>query len=148
MFGLIPRREREMVGHPLPRLRDEFKTLFDRVFDGWPLLYEPLAEREPFWGLEMKETDREVAVRAEIPGFELADLDVELRKGRLIIKAEKKFEVEKKEEKEYAERRYERFVDLPVEVDPEKIEATYRAGVLEVHLPKKEEVKGRHITVK
>lgn len=148
MFGLIPRRERETVGYPVPRLRDEFKTLFDRVFNGWPLLYEPLAEREAFWGLEVKETDKEVIVRAEIPGFELADLDVELLRGRLIIKAEKKLEVEKKEEKEYTERRYERFVDLPVEVDPEKIEATYRAGVLEVHLPKMEEAKGVRVTVK
>ena len=96
MFALIPRREKENVGYPLPRLRYEFKTLYDRLFNGWPMLFEPLTEREHFWNLEVNETEKEMVVRAEVPGFEPADLDVELRNGRLIIKAEKKHEVEKK----------------------------------------------------
>jgi HSP20 family protein len=150
MFGLIPRREKEKVGYPMPRVRDEFKTLYDRLFNGWPMVFEPLAEAEHFWNLEMNETEKEVIVRAEVPGFEPADLDVELRKNRLIIKAEKKHEVEKKEEKEYeyAERRYERFVELPVAIEAAKVEATYRNGVLEIHLPKTEEAKGLRVPVK
>jgi len=149
MFGLIPRREKEKFGYPM-RLRDEFKTLYDRLFNGLPMMIEPLIEPEHFWNLDVNETEKEVIVRAEVPGFEPADLDVELRKNRLIIKAEKKHEVEKKEEKEfeYAERVYERFVDLPVAVETAKVEATYRNGVLEVHLPKTEEAKGHRVTVK
>ena len=149
MFGLVPRREKEKVGYPIPRFRDEFKALYDRFFNGWPMLFEPLMEPEHFWGLEVKEAEKEVVVRAEVPGFEAADLDVELRNNRLIITAEKKREVKEKEKGfEYAERRYERFVELPVEVEAAKVEATYRNGVLEVHLPKTEEAAGRRIPVK
>jgi HSP20 family protein len=126
-----------MVGLPIPRLRDEFKALYERLFNGWPMLFEPLAEPEHFWGFEVKEAEKEVIGRAEVPGFEAADLDVELRNNRLIITAEKKREVnEKEKDYEYAERRYERFVGLPVAIEPAKVEATYRNGVLEVHLPK------------
>jgi HSP20 family protein len=149
MFGLIPRREKERVGLPMPRLGDEFKALYERFFNGWPMLFEPVAEAEHFWGLEVKEVGKEVVVRAEVPGFEAADLDVELRNNRLLITAEKKREAKEKEKGyEYAERRYERFVELPVEIEPAKVEATYRNGVLEVHLPKTEEAKGWHVPVK
>jgi HSP20 family protein len=149
MFGLVPRREKEKVGYPIPRLPDEFKALYDRFFNGWPMLFEAFPEPEHFWGLEVKEAEKEVVVRAEVPGFEAADLDVELRNNRLIVTAEKKREAKEKEKGfEYAERRYERFVELPVEVEAAKVEATYRNGVLEVHLPKTEEAAGRRIPVK
>jgi HSP20 family protein len=149
MFGLIPRREKESFGYPVPRLRDEFKTLYDRFFNGFPMVFEPFIEREHFWNLDVNETEKEVVVRAEIPGFEPADLDVELRNNRLFIKAETKHEVEKKESGyEYAERRYERFVELPAEVALAKVEANYRNGVLEVRLPKTEEAKGLRVPVK
>ena len=144
MFGLMSRKE-----YPMPRPRDEFKALYDRFFGGWPMLFEPLVEPERLWGLEVKDAEKEVLVRAEIPGFEAADLDVELWNNRLTIKAEKKHEKEEKENGyEYAERRYERFVELPVESDPAKVAATYRNGVLEIHLPKTEAAKALHIPVK
>jgi HSP20 family protein len=154
MFGLIPTRERKKVGYPLTELHDEFKALYDRVFGGWPVLFEPYMAPERFWGLEMKETEKEVVVRAELPGFEPAEVEVEMRETRLSIRAEKKpKEVEKKpkEEKkptELARFCYERFVELPVAVVPEKAEACYRNGVLEVHLPKTEEEPIRRIPVK
>jgi HSP20 family protein len=149
MFGLKPRKEVEKVGYPVPRLRDELKALYDRFFNGWPMLFEPLPEPPRFWDLEVKETEKEVIVRAEVPGFEAKDLDVEFRNNRLVIKAKKKHEAEVKEKGyECAEHCYERFVELPVEVDPAKVEATYRNGVLEVHLPKMEEAVNRRIPVK
>jgi HSP20 family protein len=134
-----------MVGYPMPRLRDEFGMLADRLFRGWPALFEPLVEPDRFWNLALTDTEKEVVVRAEMPGFEAADLEVELRNNRLLIKAEKKRE-EKGEE--YTERRYERVVDLPVETDLAKVEAAYRNGVLEVHLPKTEAATGRRIPIK
>jgi HSP20 family protein len=145
MFGLIPRKEK--VGYPMPALRNEFKTLYDRFFGGWPMIFESM-EPENFWGLEIKELEKEVVVRAEIPGFETAEIEIELLKNRLMIKAEKKHEMKEKEKREeYVERRYERFVELPVEVETTKVEATYRNGVLEVHLPKTEEAKAHRIPV-
>lgn len=111
---------------------------------------EPLTEPEHFWGLEVKDAEKEVIVRAEIPGFEAVDLDVELRKNRL-IKAAKEFAPEEKKpaaaNAEWRVRRYERMVELPVAINPEKVEAHYLNGVLEVHLPKLEEPKGRRVPV-
>jgi HSP20 family protein len=146
MFALTPWREKEMTAFPLPRLGNEFNTLFNRVFGGWPMLFERHLEPEHFWGLEVNEVEKEVIVRAEIPGFEAPEIELELRNNRLIVKAEKKHEVAEKGY-EYAERRFERFVELPVEVEPAKVEATYRNGVLEVHLPKTEAAAGRRIPV-
>jgi len=153
MFGLIPHREREKVGYPMTELHDEFKALYDRIFGGWPVLFEPYAAPERFWGLELKEAEKEVVVRAELPGFEPAEVEVELRENRLAIRAEKKPKAEEKkpeEEKkptEFARYRYERFVELPVAVVPEKAEACFRNGVLEVHLPKADEEAIRRIPV-
>jgi HSP20 family protein len=147
MFGLIPRREREKVGYAVPRLRDEFKALYNRFFNGWPMLFEPYPQWEHFWGFEVKDVEKEVIVRAEIPGFEAEELNVELRNNRLFIKAGKK-RGEKEKDYEYTERRYERVVELPFGIDPAKVEAIYRNGVLEVHLPKMEEAMGRCIPVK
>jgi HSP20 family protein len=149
MFAVRPRKEKELVGFPLPVLRNEFKTLYDRLFGGLPALFEPIMGTEHVWDLEVKETEKDVVVRAEVPGFEAAELEVELRNNRLFIKAEKKHEVGEKEKGyEYTEKRYERFVELPVETDPKKVEATYRNGVLEIHLPKTEEAAGHRIPVK
>jgi HSP20 family protein len=146
MFGMIPRRETERFGYPMPRLRDEFNVLYDRFFNGWHMLLEPDSELERFWGFEVMDAEKEVVVRVEIPGFEAADLDVELRNNRLIINAGNKHE--EKEGTKYTERRYERVVELPVETDPAKVEATYRNGVLEVHLPKTGGATGRRIPIK
>jgi HSP20 family protein len=147
MFGLIPRKEKEKVGYPLTRLQNEFKALYDRLFGAWPMLFEPPMEPETFWGFELENAEKELVVRAELPGFELEELNLELRKNLLIIKAEKK-PVEEKKGVEVPKRFYERVVELPVEVEPTKVVATYRNGMLEVHLPKTEEAKGLHIPVK
>jgi len=148
MFGLTPVKEKPN-GYPTGRMRNEFKALQDRLFDSWPTLFEPISDRELFWSLDMTETDKELVVQAEIPGFEATDLDVELRNNHLIIKAEKKQETGDKEKGfNFAKRRYDRIVALPVKIEPAKVEATYRNGVLEVHMPKAEEAKGLRVPVK
>jgi len=147
MFALKPWTENELAGYRLPAMRNEFRTLFDRFFNGWPMLVEPNLELEHFWNLEVMEAEKEVIVRAEVPGFEAPELHVELLKNRLIIKAVTKPETKETGAK-YVERRYERIVELPVETDPAKVAATYRNGVLEVHLPKAEAAKALRIPVK
>jgi len=139
MFGLVPWRETEK-DLPLMNLRNEFKTLYDRLVHGWPVPFEPILTRERVWGLELEETDKELIVRAELPGFESEEVEVHLRNNELLLKAAKKIEAKDKEKEPKAAeyRRYERLVMLPVEIDPEKVEALYRNGVLEIHLPRKE----------
>jgi HSP20 family protein len=154
MFGLTPWRKAnggKAMMEPVERLRNEFKALYDRFFGNWPALGEfPAWEAAYPWELEVKETEKEFIVRAEVPGFEPEEIELKLLGERLFIKAEHKIAKEKKEgeaEEKYF-RRYERVVTLPAATVPEKVEAKYHNGVLEVYLPRTEEAMGRVIPVK
>jgi len=144
MFGIAPWRKPE-AAYPLT-MREEFKTLFDRVFGNWPMAFEP---EENFWNLNMEETEKEVLVRAEVPGFEPEEFEVSVHGERLLIKAEHKVEEkEKKVGRTYGHLRYERYMTLPAPVEVAKAEALYRNGILELKLPKTEEAKPHKIEVK
>jgi HSP20 family protein len=152
MFNLIPWRRRETTrsDNPLALLRNEFDSLFDR-FLGWtnPMALDEWSGQNG-WGLEMKDEDKELVVRAEAPGFEAEDFDVQVQGNVLTIRAQRKQETGKKDEDNfaYSERRLERSVTLPAEIDHDKVQATYRNGILELHLPKSPEAQGRRIEVK
>jgi len=93
--------------------------------------------------------DKEIIVRAELPGFEPAEVRVELLGEVLTVEAEHREAAEKTAEA--AERTYahmRREITLPAGVEAERIEATYRNGVLEIHLPRTPEAVGRRIEVK
>jgi HSP20 family protein len=147
MFGLMPWREdRGRSGglmHPLERMRDEFDQLFNRFFGGWR---EPVqGERGPgrFWDFDVTEDDKEMVVRAEMPGFDLNDINVQVRGDQLSIWGEKKQQGE--HEQRYG--RFRRTVTLPPGVDTDKAQATFQNGLLELHLPIKEEARARRIPV-
>jgi HSP20 family protein len=143
MFGLMPRR-REKGLEFLPR---EFASLFHRALPAWPVPLEPLWEMIEPWGFTVEENVKEVVVRAEVPGFEPGEIDVLLTGEVLTIRAEHK---EKKGEVPVEGRhgKLERTVTLPAGIVPEKIEARYHNGVLEVHVPKVPEPLPRRIEVK
>jgi HSP20 family protein len=155
MFALMPWTKRTTA--PLPRaetpfrwLPEEFENLFNRFLTSWPVLETP--EWPYRWGLTMEEKEKEVVVRVELPGFTPEEIKVELLGERLLVEAEHKEPVEKKEKEETKEERtyahVKRELTLPPEVEMEKAEASYRNGVLEVHLPRKPEAAGRRIEVK
>jgi len=160
MFHLTPWRKGEKAGmtesrrdnYPLARMREEFESLFDRFFGNLPAAGEGW-DFEHGWALDVDDSGKYVVVRAETPGFEAKDFDVEMSGNVLHIRAEQKHE-EKKEEKEkggYTERhyaRFERLVTLPEHIDRDKVEASYRNGVLEVRVPKTAEAQGKRIEVK
>jgi HSP20 family protein len=151
MFSLIPwRRERTPAGTLIPReepfrlMRREFESLFDRFFGGLPEVYPEV------WGLETEEKPEEVVVRAELPGFELPEINVLVTGETLTIEAEHK-EPEPKEGEEVGERRSARMrktMTLPAGIEAAKVEARYHNGVLEVHLPRTPEARPRKIEVK
>jgi HSP20 family protein len=161
MFNLIPWKKkskakgRELApyqSHPLMELRDEFDSLFDRFLTRWA---EPFGEElglGRFWAADVEDNEQEVVVKAEVPGFEPGELDVQVSGNVLTLKAEKKEERKGKEgDGHYEERRYRNFrrsVTLPPGTDPDKIEARYKNGLLEVHVPKSEQAKGKRIPVK
>jgi len=148
MFSLMPRRERgEVVSRsPFEWFPREFASLFDRAFPAWPVPFE--TRWEPRWGLETEERENEYVVRAEVPGFESSELEVNLTGNMLTIRAEHRPAGEKEAAVERPYGRLERTMTLPVGVNPERVEALYRNGVLEVHLPKAPEAVSRRIAVK
>jgi HSP20 family protein len=87
--------------------------------------------------IEVNETDAEMKVLAELPGLDEKDIDLSISDGALIIRGEKKAEVEDKS-RQFSERFYGRFERrIPLGVDEEdKVEASFKNGVLTVTLPK------------
>jgi HSP20 family protein len=79
-------------------------------------------------------------------------IDVTVQNGTLTISGERKDEKEeKKEDYYYAERTYGAFsrtLMLPTGVEADKVKATFKKGVLEVHLPKAKEAKGKKVDIK
>lgn len=101
--------------------------------------------------VDIFETDGEIVVQAELPGLEKDQISVEFKDGALILRGERKMERDVKEESYHRlERSYGSFLrtfPLPASVDGEKIGATMKNGILEVHLPKKEAAKAKQIKV-
>jgi len=149
MFGLIPQRGTRLLPRteiPFAWMPEEFATLFNRMWS-WPVREE--IELQYPWGLTMEERENEVVVRAEMPGFTPEELRVELLGERLTITAEHKAPAEGKPEESRREARtLTRTVTLPEGIAPEPIEAVYRNGVLEVHLPRTPRATPRRIEVK
>ena len=94
-------------------------------------------------------------VVADMPGVKKEDIEINLTPERIEISAESSTETERKEEDyTYRERgyaSYRRMLDLPADVLPDKAEATFKNGVLEVTIPKKEPTeveKTTRVTVK
>jgi HSP20 family protein len=132
----------------LAQLQREMAEMFGRV-PGWPW-----AEREDGWApaVDMIERDDEIVLRADLPGLDEKDIEVTVQNSTLVIRGERKTErEEKKENYYYSERGYGAFartLALPATVEAEKVKATFKKGVLEVHLPKAKEAKGTKIEIK
>ncbi len=146
-MALLPtlwRNRGRNLGRPLDDFRDELDSMFQRFFGGWMVPFEDDSGQMRVWDFDVTENDKEITVRAEIPGFEDKDLDVQLNDNLLTTKAEKREET--KESKSY--RSFRRTVTLPAGIDPNKVQATYRNGVLEMHIPRPEGVKTKKISIK
>ena len=93
--------------------------------------------------VDVSENDKEIHVYAELPGLDEKDIDVTLSGGNLIIRGEKKSEKEEKGKhfyrKESSYGAFHRSISLPTEVEEDKVEATYKKGVLKIVLPKSTE---------
>jgi HSP20 family protein len=101
--------------------------------------------------VDVYEEKDDIVVKAELPGMDKNDIEVNVSDSHLVLKGEKKKE-EKIEEKDYyrCERSYGAFVravDLPTDVQTEKIKASFKNGILEVRLPKTEQAKSKQIKI-
>ena len=139
--------------HPLAVLRSEMDSVFNDLFD-----LASVHEFDPWKGfafktpaVDMEETDKEIVVKAEMPGLEPRDFQISLADNILTIKGEKN--EEKKEDKNsyhMIERRHGSFyrsIILPFDVKGDKVEANYSKGILEIKLPKTKPKKAKKITI-
>lgn len=99
------------------------------------------------FSIDLKETDKQIEVVAELPGLDAKDFTIETDGRRLILRGQKKEEREERDRRYYyAERRFGAFtrvIPLPCRVDASKASATYRNGVLRIVLPKAESKESR-----
>src|SRR5215212_7457230 len=97
--------------------------------------------------VDVAETQEKILVRAEVPGMRQEDIQIEFENGLLTIRGERKLEKSEGMTWHRVERVYGNFsrsFTLPRTVDPEKIHASYREGILEIEVPKKEEAKPKN----
>jgi HSP20 family protein len=142
--------------HPLESLRQDIGDLIEDFGRGYwqPLRRSllaagPLVRRELTWdatpmvSVDIVESEKAYEITAELPGMNEKNIEVKVANGNLIIKGEKQEEKEEKKKDYYLHERqfgsFERGFGMPDSVDPEKIEAIFKNGVLTVTLPKKAE---------
>lgn len=140
--------------HPLSNLRREVDRLFED-FPFGPWRPSRLFDVEPLWrgelskapAVDVAEREKEYEITAELPGMDEKDIDVKVANGMLTIKGEKKEEKEEKKKDYYvSERRFgsfQRSFTVPEDVAADKIDASFKNGVLTVVLPKSEEAQKR-----
>lgn len=130
---------------PFLTLHREMNRLFDDVFSGFGGM-PSLAGRSFGWPhVEVVEADRALRVSAELPGLDEKDVELLIADGVLTLKGEKRAE-SADTARGYTERsygRFERAIALPVPVEEDKAEATFRNGVLTVTLPRAAEAPER-----
>jgi len=150
MFGLMPwtRRRTELLPRtetPFEWVPDEFERLWNRMVS-LPIMeaVEPMYR----WNTTMEEKENEIVVRAELPGFTSEEVRVELLGNRLTIEAEHRAAEEGTERREREHTHFRRVMTLPTGIVAERVEAAYRNGVLEVHVPRTPEAMPRRIEVK
>lgn len=154
-----PRRPAEVKPWRFSDVEKMFEEWFD---DFWSRPSPRLWRRPDLWrfrplslevpALDIYEQKDYLVVKAEIPGLTKDELDISLEGNTLTIKGQKKKEEEIKEEDYYrCERTYGAFsrrVELPVEVKPDKVNASFKNGVLEIRLPKTGQAKKNVVKVK
>lgn len=116
-------------------LLDEVFSAFDRHFPALGAL-SPTSLGWP--SVEVSETDKEIKVCAEVPGLSENDMEVLLEDGVILLRGEKRSETHDKD-KQFSERFYGSFVrriPLGAEIEEDKVDASFKNGVLTIVLPK------------
>ena len=122
--------------------------------DGWFRRLPAALRTEAMPACNVAETEKEVTVTLDLPGLDEKDIKVELMGNRLTVSGDRKWEQEKKNgeyhrvEVQYGA--FERAIALPegLRTEPDAVQATYKNGVLEVRVPKREPTPAKRIAVK
>jgi HSP20 family protein len=141
-FGLV---DREMTD-----IQSEMNRLFDSFFGrgGQP------GGVERMWApaVDMYATANELVVKAELPGVSDKDITLSITGDMVSLRGERRWESQEKEQPDFlrAERwygKFERALPLPFPVQPDKVKAAFKDGVLTITLPKAEQIRSREIKI-
>ncbi|MGD6807022.1 MAG: Hsp20/alpha crystallin family protein [Candidatus Bathyarchaeia archaeon] len=156
--SITKRREQEGLERGIDDMFNEFRQSFNDLMRPFFPLYETSQEFQlptRYAQVDLIDNGDAFVVNAELPGFAKDQVDVQVNKDGLAIKAECKKETEEKQKNYlHRERAYsslQRFIAFPEEVDPSKVEGTMKDGILELKVPKKEpkpEEKPRKVELK
>jgi len=145
----------------LASLESDLLRQFDQLAREMESLFAPLrgvsdiraTGRGAFPAVNVGVTPEAVEVYVFVPGIDPDALEVSLQDNLLVIAGERKLDyLEREDVSFYLRERYagefRRAISLPEDIDPERVEATYRDGILRIRVHKREAVKPRHIEVK
>jgi HSP20 family protein len=143
-------------GNGLADTFQEFETLQDEINKLFDLARVPepqgIFERAFSPAMDVVENPEGFEVLCDVPGIDIEDIEISISGGVLTLKGEKKSGGVKEGGDTYRgerrEGRFQRTLKLPLPVNPDKVEAVLKDGVLKIVLPKAEEVKPRQISVK
>jgi HSP20 family protein len=135
----------------LQSFQNEMNRMFNQFFQGSN--GEEAGSKLSTWNpsVDIYETDDALIIKAELPGVSKDDVSVEVHQNTLTLRGQRTHEAEVKQDKYHrVERSYgtfQRSFVLPTMVDQEKVQATFKDGVLELHLPQLESAKPRRIAI-
>ena len=133
---------------PLTNFPANFRNFEDAVAR---MLNEPRAARPWSPSVDIFETENELVLKADLPEVKTEDIEVRVENQTLTVKGERKFERDESNRGYHRIERgygvFERSFTVPASVDPEKVAAEYKNGVLTVKLPKKEAAKPRQVKI-
>jgi len=162
-------RRRTNIWNDLMRMHDELDALFEGFFGYDPFFNDNLNHRNNLLTdrtneraltnyrqaiSDITETDKEIIATVELPGVEKEDIDINATDTGIEIKVEKKEENRDEDKKKgiyKLERNYVgfyKFIPIPEGAEIDNIKATYKNGVLELRIPKKEEEKKNGMRIK
>lgn len=143
MFEITRRRP----GDPMSELMSFITTdpFFRRTLSNGP-------EDDGGMALDISERDGRLVVRADLPGFDRDQIDVQIHKGVLTIRGERATETESKDEKYYRrERRFgavARSIALPGNITDEHVDASFENGVLTLTITQPEVARPKKVAIK
>lgn len=136
-------------GRDLDTLQGDVNRLFDSFFGRRDV--QSGTGRRWVPAMDLAETEDQLVLRADLPGLERGDIDIEVKDNVLTISGERKAEHERKGEGfhriERSFGRFSRSLGLPRGIDAKSVTANFENGVLEVRMPKPEERKATRIEI-
>ena len=132
-------------------VRNRMNHIFNDFF--YPINRDEVEFSMGSWNpvVDVYDNDDSIVIKAELPGIDKEGIEIDVKDRVLTLKGERSSESEVKDDNYYRRERsfgkFERAFTLPADVDPDKIKADYKDGVLKIDIPKPEEKKPRQITI-